>query len=166
MDTSAYPLHVFRFRVDFYESNSDGNQSGGKKPLCSGRFAECRGIEATMEPKSIKVGGLNTGVKQRAGRVNFSTVILKRGITNSHDLWKWFELISGGAYAYRLDVEVSLLDFKDSPEAPGVMTWKMKKALPTKFRAAEFNAKAQDVGIEELHFVHEGLTLTGSTGGQ
>ncbi|MCK7481423.1 MAG: phage tail protein [Candidatus Moduliflexus flocculans] len=30
-------------------------------------------------------------------------------------------------------------------------------ALPVKFRAGELNARASEVGVEELHIVHEGL---------
>jgi hypothetical protein len=31
--------------------------------------------------------------------------------------------------------------------------------LPVKFKAADFNAKGAEVGIEELHLAHEGLRL-------
>jgi hypothetical protein len=34
----------------------------------------------------------------------------------------------------------------------------MKKALPTKFKTADYNATFNQIAIEELHFVHEGLT--------
>jgi phage tail-like protein len=161
-----YPLPVFRFRVDFYLSTPGANQRGNPRPLCSGAFSECSGLEATMEPKSIKEGGKNYGQVQRAGRVNFATVILKRGLTMNRDLWKWFELVANGAYAYRLNAEISLLDFKNDPSGPGVMTWKMRNALPTKFKAADLNAKATEVGIEELHFVHEGLSFEPPSGGR
>lgn len=155
----GHPLHVFRFRVDFFLSTEDANAQGDRVPLCSGRFAECTGLEATMEPKTIPVGGRNVGAVQRAGRVSFATVILRRGLTPAAHLWAWFELVAGGAYAYRLDAEVVLLPPGGTPEGPGTLTWKMRRALPTKFKAADFNAKAAEVGVEELHFVHEGLSL-------
>lgn len=161
-----YPLPAFRFRVDFYLSTPQGKKKGQQKLLCRGAFSECTGLEATMEPKSIKVGGQNYGPVQRAGRVNFATVILRRGLASNRDLWQWFNLVGQGAYAYRLDVEVSLLDFQ-APEKHSVkMTWKMRNALPTKFKTADFNAKGSaDVAIEELHFVHEGLTHEVSSAG-
>lgn len=161
-----YPLPVFRFRVDFYVNTPNAPNQGDQKRLCRGAFSECTGLEATMEPKSIKVGGQNYGQVQRAGRVNFATVILRRGISSNRDLWTWFELVANGGYAYRLDAEVSLLDFKSEKEPSVIMTWRMHNALPTKFKTADFNAKAgSDVGIEELHFVHEGLTHKVSGGG-
>ena len=160
----GYALPVFRFRVDFYKSTENAGQRGDRQPLCSGMFSECSGLEATMEAKAIKVGGQNYGAVQRAGRVNFSTVILRRGVTTTTHLWKWFELLGTGGYAYRLDAEVVMLDIDSDTEGAGVMTWKLRKALPTKFKAAELNAKATDVGVEELHFVHEGMSLQSAGG--
>lgn len=154
-----YPLHVFRFRVDFFVSSDQSKNQGQQMPICSGSFSECSGIEATMEPKSIKEGGHNYGQIHRVGRTNFQTVIMKRGVTSTTHLWQWFELVAKGAYAYRLDAEVTLLDMGEDSMSRGVMTWTMHGALPTKFKAADFNAKGSDVGIEELHFVHEGLGL-------
>lgn len=158
MSASALaPLHVFRFHVRF---RRDGFGSGNKDevPLCDGAFAECSGLEATMEPKLIKSGGLNYGAAQRMGPVSFATVILRRGVTSSRDLWQWFQLVNGYAYAYRLAVEIDLHDIAGAP----VMTWKLARAMPVKFKAADFNARASEVGVEELHLVHEGLHLVGA----
>ena len=77
-----------------------------------------------------------------------------------------FELVATGATAYRLDVEVHLLPTDGDPDTvPGTLIWKMRKALPTKFKAADLNAKATEVGVEELQFVHEGLSLDLQAGG-
>jgi len=37
--------------------------------------------------------------------------------------------------------------------------WRLRNAMPVKFRAGDFNAKGNDVAVEELHLVHEGLAL-------
>jgi len=149
------PLHVFNFHVSF---RRDGllQPASGEVNLCSGAFAECTGLEATMEPKVIKVGGSNYGTAQRMGRVTFATVVLKRGMTTTRDLWKWFQMVAGGAYAYRLAVEIQMRDAAGN----AVLTWQLARALPVKFKAADLNAKGTEVGIEELHLAHEGLTLT------
>jgi phage tail-like protein len=148
------PLHVFRFHVDF---DTDPIAGGATRPvaLCSGAFSECSGLEATMEPKVIKVGGHNYGAVQRSGPVTFATVVLKRGMTTTRDLFKWFELIANGAYAYRLAATITMFNTSGA----GVLSWKLEKALPIKFKAADLNAKSTDLGIEELHLAHEGLTL-------
>ena len=157
-DNQIYPLHVFRFHVDF-EVDPLSNTGGGRPvKICSGAFSECTGLEATMEPKVIKEGGRNYGPVQRAGPVTFATVILKRGMTTTRHLWRWFEMVNrSGAYAHRLAVKVTMMN--NAGEA--VLTWKLAKAMPTKFKAADLNAKGTEVGIEELHLVHEGLSLEG-----
>ncbi len=40
-----------------------------------------------------------------------------------------------------------------------VLTWGLARALPVKFKAADLNARGAEIGIEELHLAHEGLTL-------
>jgi len=147
------PFHVFRFHVAFRKDPLAAADPGDEVPLCSGAFAECTGLEATMEPKVIKEGGRNYGAAQRAGPVTFATVILKRGMTTTRDLWKWFELVSGGGYAYRLAATVTLENVAGEP----MLAWDLRKALPIKFKSADLNAKGTDIGIEELHIAHEGL---------
>ena len=164
-ENSHYPLNVFRFHVDFHTDSF--TQGGGEPiPLCSGAFAECSGLEATMEPKVIKEGGRNYGDAQRGGSVTFSTVVFKRGMTVSRDLWKWFELVSkSGAYSYRLAAIVRM--YNNSGEER--LAWKLDKTLPVKIKTADLNARGTDVAIEELHLVHEGLSLVApanATGGK
>lgn len=160
-ENDLYPLHVFRFHVDFVEDPF--NNDGGNRQdvlLCSSAFSDCTGLEATMEPKVIKEGGRNYGAAQRAGPVTFATVILKRGMTTTRHLWKWFDVVTNqGSYAYRLAAIINMYDI--SGEA--VLAWKLSRALPIKFKAADLSAKNTEVGIEELHLAHEGLTLTAPT---
>ncbi len=148
-----YPLHGFRFLVDFSEQMLSDQTAGGEVSLCRGAFSECSGLEASMEPKVIKEGGRNWGAVQRMGTVSFATVILKRGITRTGDLWSWFNLVGEGAYAQRLNVTVTLFDIAGT----GVASWLLERALPVKFKAPDLNASNSDLAIEELHLAHEGL---------
>ena len=67
-DNNLYPLHVFRFQVDFKEVSLDPKgKDGDEIALCSGAFSQCSGLEATMEPHVIKEGGRNYGAAQRTG---------------------------------------------------------------------------------------------------
>jgi phage tail-like protein len=152
---SAHPLHVFSFKVDFF---NDPFAKGNHKPvsICSGAFSECTGLEATMEPKVIKEGGGNYGAAQRAGPVTFATVILKRGLTTTRDLWKWFEMVNARhKYAYRLAAILHVYD----PNGKAAVVIKLEKCMPIKFKVADLNAKGSEVGVEELHLAHEGLVL-------
>lgn len=153
------PLPVFRFRIRFSrDALGEAPAGGGDVPLCSGAFAECTGLEATMEPRVIKAGGANYGSAQRVGRVSFATVVLKRGMTDTRDLWTWFQLVAGGASAVRLAARIEMQDMAGRP----VVTWGLRRALPVKFKAADLNARGTEVGIEELHLAHEGLQLLAS----
>lgn len=143
-------LHVFRFAVSFRRVDN-----GSAVELCRGAFSECTGLEATMEPKVIKSGGVNFGAAQRAGQVSFATVILKRGMTRTRDLTRWFHLVAGGAYGYRMSAEIVVQDAAGQP----AITWQLDRCLPVKFKAADLNAKGNEVGVEELHLAHEGLRL-------
>ena len=152
-ENSLAPFHVFRFQVDFREDSLNPKGTHNDLVLCSGAFSEVTGLEATMEPKVIKEGGRNYGPNQRAGQVTFATVVLKRGMTTTRDLWKWFEGVTTGSYAYRLEVTITLQNMQGEAQ----MTWQLDKAMPVKFKSADLNARNNEIGIEELHLVHQGL---------
>ena len=72
-------------------------------------------------------------------------------------LWQWFDLVNRqGRYAYRLNATILLQDAAGKP----VLKFTLDKALPVKFKAPDLNATGGEVGIEELHLVHEGLNVT------
>jgi phage tail-like protein len=148
------PLHIFRFQVDFKSDTLGSGGPGGPVQVCTGAFSECTGLEATMEPKAIKEGGTNYGVAQRAGAITFATVVLKRGISTNRNLWQIFNAVSSGLFAPRLQVTITVLDMSSDP----VIAWQLDRAMPIKFKFADLNAKGAEVGIEELHLVHEGLS--------
>lgn len=157
MSTTGFdePLFGFNFLVTFSEHLLAGEGKGEQVVLCEGAFAECTGLEASMEPKVIKEGGCNWGSAQRAGPVSFATVVLKRGLTRCDHLWAWFSLVGEGASALRLNVTISQLDAQGNR----VFTWRLVNALPVKFKAPDLNATAKEVAIEEVHLAHEGLVL-------
>ncbi|MGD0096984.1 MAG: phage tail protein [Terracidiphilus sp.] len=155
MATSApIPLHVFRFQVDFFTDSLSDDGSHEQFPVCSGAFAECTGLEATMEPKVIKEGGRNYGAAQRAGGTTFATVVLKRGISTNQNLYQIFNSVSTGTFAPRMQVTINLFD-NDGTAIQ--FAWQLDKAMPIKYKFSDLNAKNGEVGIEELHLVHEGL---------
>lgn len=149
------PVHVFRFQVDFMEQLLGQEEKASDVVVCSGAFSECSGLEATMEPRVIKEGGRNWGVIQRTGKTSFATLVLKRGMTTTRDLWTWYEFVGSGKYAHRLNVIITVFDTAGN----AVLAWKLAQALPIKFKAADLNAKGSDVAIEELHLAHEGLSM-------
>jgi len=152
------PFPGFRFQVNFL-------QAGSRVSLARGAFSECSGLEATMEPEIIKEGGNNYGSAQRVGQVSFAEVVLKRGLTSNWDLWKWFYKVASGSYAYRLDVEIMILGPGDLERSQARFVWKLERCLPTKFKGPDLDASSDQVSIEELHLVHERLTLVEPSAG-
>lgn len=156
------PLAGFNFHVTF----KTGNPAFADVPdEIAGGFSEVSGIEATMEPRLIKVGGRNYGAIQRPGPVSFSTVVLKRGIVSEwRHLWAWWSLISGAtggegtnggwSQASRTDVTIAILFQRQA-----MVAWTLINAMPIKFRVGDLNARTAEVAIEELHLTHEGLRM-------
>jgi len=153
MGTPIVPLHVFRFQVDFFTDSLSDDDSHDQFPVCSGAFAECSGLEATMEVKVIKEGGRNYGAAQRAGGTTFATVVLKRGISSNQNMYQVFNSVSTGYFAPRMQVTINLFDVDGS----AVLAWQLDRAMPVKYKFADFNSRNMEIGIEELHLVHEGL---------
>ena len=153
MATAITPLHVFRFQVDFFTDSLADDASHEQFQVCSGAFAECTGLEATMEPRVIKEGGRNYGAAQRAGGTTFATVILKRGISANQNLYQLFSSVSTQYFAPRMQVTINLFDLNGAAR----LAWQLDRAMPVKYKFSDLNARTSEVGIEELHLVHEGL---------
>jgi phage tail-like protein len=151
--STMIPLHVFRFQVDFFTDSLSDGASHDRFQVCSGAFAECTGLEATMEPKTIKEGGRNYGAAQRAGTTTFAAVVLKRGISTNRNLFQIFNSVTTSTFAPRMQVTINLLNLDGS----SVMAWQIDRAMPIKYKFSDLNAKNGEIGIEELHLVHEGL---------
>jgi phage tail-like protein len=88
LDRNTPPFTTFNFLV---EIRVDGVSPG----VCAGAFAECDGLEMTMETKTIREGGRNSGPVHMVGPVNYGQLVLKRGMTSNFDLWSWFESLLG-----------------------------------------------------------------------
>jgi phage tail-like protein len=162
------PLFTFRFELSFVERPLAGSPGAkeNRAPPPSVAFSECTGLEATMEPRVIRAGGSNYGAFQRVGPVSFATVVLKRGISRDGELFKWFHRVATGDYGHRCTVRILLKELSGpstsstTPSEPRVVfSWKLTRALPIKLKAADFNARSTEVGIEELHLAHEGLSF-------
>ena len=59
----------------------------------------------------------------------------------------------GGTPPPRKDVRIELYD----GERRQTIAWLLKRALPVKFRAPDFNAAGNDVAMEELTLAYESL---------
>ncbi len=132
--------------------------SGEGELLCRGAFSEVTGLEASMSPKAVQEGGRNWGEVQLSGPTRFAPIVLKRGVTDIGDLWSWFDATTRQAnYALRYTGRIEVFD-PEQPDGPA-LTWTLTNALPTKFKGPDLSSTASQVAVEELHLVHDGLTL-------
>jgi phage tail-like protein len=155
-ETVRYPFSAFNFAVEI-------NVDGVSPKVCSAAFAECDGLEMTMEVKTIREGGNNGRQIRLTGALNFGTLTLKRGMTDSFDLWDWFSaMLQPGNSGLRASAEVVLF-------APDGVTERARfvltRCVPVKLKAPSLNAKDGIVAIEEFQLAYESLTLKRSSGG-
>ena len=107
MATPAYPFTAFNFSVEI-------NVPGIGPKLCNAAFSDCDGLDMTMDVKTIREGGNNTQQIRLIGAVNYGQLTLKRGMTDSFDLWDWFDAQQHGTAKqlrtdFRANAEVVLM---------------------------------------------------------
>src|SRR3954469_17532395 len=54
-----------------------------------GSFAECSGLEASMDPIEYRNGSEDFTVRKIPGLKKFTNIVLKRGIIGDLTLWNW-----------------------------------------------------------------------------
>lgn len=150
-----YPYTNFSFSVEIYPD-------GDSAPLVGGAFSDCDGLEMTMDVKTIREGGANDRAYRVAGPVSYGNVTLKRGMTNSYDLWKWFQR-SVRNPALRADAEI-VLTAPDGARTERAR-FQLYRCVPIKLKAPPLNAKDGQVAIEELQIAYERFELGQIAGG-
>lgn len=148
-DPIAHPFTAFNFLVEVQVSGINGK-------LASAAFSECDGLEMTMEVKTIREGGRNSGPVHMIGPVGYAQLTLKRGMTSNVDLWRWFERTNGrGNGGLRGVAEVITL----AADGKEQLRFRLGGCLPVKLKAAALNAKDGQIAIEEMQVAYESLEL-------
>jgi len=156
-----YPFTAFRFDVQLYVA--DPQSVGLTNPLCEALFAECDGLEMTMEPKTYKEGGNNLEQIQLPGPVTYGHLTLKRGMTNNIDLWTWFTAAAGGVADdnqpnKRGMTAQGLVTMRDGAGAPTLL-FELFACLPIKIKGSALSAKDGQVALEELQIAYRSLKI-------
>jgi phage tail-like protein len=142
------PFTAYDFRVEIV-------LPGTAEPLCQAAFAECEGLELRFEVTSLQEGGDRAGRRLLTGPASFGEVTLRRGMTESFDLWKWC-----GDPSVRADARVVMLGVDGGPRA----VFRLRNCLPVRLRAPRLDAVGGVVAVEELQLACEGLVLEGAGG--
>jgi phage tail-like protein len=135
------PYSAFNFIVEV-----DGVIVGG--------FAECGGLTTETDIVEYRNGDEDITVRKLPGKAKYTQISLKRGYTDSRELWEWRKLVITG-HTERKSGTIQLLDEARQP----ALKWNFREGWPSKWEGPALNAKNNDVAIETLEIAHEGLEL-------
>ena len=138
------PLVSFNFMVEI---------SG----VITGYFQEASGLGSeseVIEHKIIAKGAKESIVRKVPGRLKWGDIVLKRGITASMDFYDWRKQVEEGKVeGARKDGSVVMYDQAHAE----VARWNFTKGWPSKISGPSVKADGNDIGVEELTIVHEGI---------
>jgi phage tail-like protein len=139
---ATYPLVKFHFQVEW----------GGTKI----GFTEVSGLDVESEVVEYREGASREYSKVKMpGMQKYSNITLKRGTFKSdNEYFKWWNTVKLNTIERR-DVTISLLNEDHEP----VVIWKVKNAWPSKIQSTDLKADGNEVAIESMELVHEGLTI-------
>ena len=139
---ATYPIVKFHFQVEW----------GGTKI----GFTEVSGLDVETEVVEYRDGASPEYSKiKMPGMQKFSNITLKRGtFASDNEYFDWWNTVKLNTITRR-DITISLLNEEHSP----VVTWKVKNAWPTKIQSTDLKADGNEVAIESMEIVHEGLII-------
>lgn len=138
------PFRGFNFVVEV-----DGIQGAG--------FRECSGLDASTDVVDYREGKDGGNIARKLTGLNkHANITLKWGVTDDHRLWDWRKSVIEGK-PQRKNGSVVLNDETGAEK----VRWNFVAAWPTKWTGPTFNATSNEVAIETLEIVHEGLTKAG-----
>ncbi|GAB2911200.1 MAG TPA: phage tail protein [Rheinheimera sp.] len=140
--TSVWPLPKFYFQVK-WDSEVMSFQE------VSGLDVEAQIIEYRAGDNPVFSATKMPGLKKSGN------VTMKKGVYKSDNkFWAWFSQIKMNTIK-RLPITISLLD-----EAGGTtMVWTLTNAWPTKITGTDLKSDGNEVAIETIEIVHEGITI-------
>jgi phage tail-like protein len=123
--------------------------------LPKGAFAEVGGLTADGDSVDYREGtDVQANVRKLSGLRKYVNITLKRGYSQDKSLWQWYQNILNGIDDRR-NVTVVLLN--ERREA--VLRWHAENAWINKIEGPALKASSNDVAMESLELVHEGLSL-------
>jgi phage tail-like protein len=113
-------------------------------------FQEAGGLDASTDPIDYREGNDPMHVRKLPGMHKYSPITLKRGITDSDELWKWYRTVLDGKHE-RKNGSIILLDETGQEK----IRWNFINAWPSKWTGPSFNATSNQVAVESLEITHE-----------
>jgi phage tail-like protein len=133
------PYHSYNFLVEI-----DGITRAG--------FRECSGLDSSQEPINYREGSDPLTTRRLPGLVQYSNITLRWGISDDADLWEWRQAAADGKVERR-NGSIVLRDDTGTEK----LRWNFRDGWPTKWTGPTLNATGNEVAIESLEIVHEGI---------
>ena len=124
-------------------------------------FMDCKGLKRTQEVIEIcevtsqRWGSAKSGQLVRTkipGNVKTNNVTLKRGMTRSNTLWKWFDATQSGNWKnQRRDGSISIYDQLGEVQARFVF----RRAWLTGYVVSDLSSSSNEIQIEEVELAIE-----------
>ena len=140
MATRVDPYRSFNFLVEI-----DGITQAG--------FQECTGLDSQTASVDFRLGDDPMHVRKLTGLNTFSAISLKRGVTDSDELWRWRQTVVDGK-TERRNGSIVLLDEKGAEK----LRWNFSNAWPSKWTGPSFSSTGNSVAVESLEILHEEIT--------
>jgi phage tail-like protein len=121
--------------------------------IAAAGFAECSGLSAEVEFFEYREGGVNDYTHRFAGPTKYPPLVLRRGMTDSNELWNWHMAVAKG-FVVRRNGTIHLLD----GEGRTVKLWHFIRAYPTRWTGPDLRAGTSSVAFETIELAHEGLS--------
>ena len=122
----------------------------------SGFFTSVSGIGSESEVVEHKIVS-DTGetiIQKIPGRLTWTEVTLKRGVTSVMDVWDWRKsVVEGKVNDARTNCSIIAYSQDNTP----VARWEFVNAWPSKVVGPEMDSGSQDYMIEEITIIHEGM---------
>ena len=142
------PYTEFNFLVDLGTGNTEGPDAG---------FQEISEISQEVSVTTYRNGNSKeNSVLKLTGLNKAQDLTLRRGIIGSLELYNWLNDIRNGNQNALRTVTIQL---QNEDHTAVVQTWKLLRARITKHTSGPFNAKGNDVAMEELVLTYERLEM-------
>lgn len=134
------------FRNSRYIVEIDGIAQAG--------FSEAAIAESSSDPIEYREGNEAPHVRLIPGLNKHGHVTLKKGITDSMDIYNWYKaIVDGKINSSRKNMSILILNEQGTEAA----RYNFVQCWPTKYHAPDLNAKGNDIAIETLEIAHEGV---------
>jgi phage tail-like protein len=147
MPEFKYPLPKFHFELEW-----GGTRIG---------FTEVTGLDFETEVIEYREGNMPSYNKtKQPGLTKYTDITLKRGIVfddfEYFSEWVKTAMFQEGKEKFRRTVTIKLLNEEHKP----VIVWTVAKAWPSKYQSTDLKADGNEIAIETLTLVHEGLVMS------